>query len=137
MLAFEVRLAGAACAAMTVAFAAAAWWVATSGDRAAGPGRWAPFHAGLIDLACTVVLAAALPWATFFVSTWVSRFRSNAAGAALVAGYTAVDAAMLAWLFDWSVRGATAWVFFAGAVLVALVYNVLICDWIAERFGQE
>jgi len=56
VLAFEVRLAVAACAVLPVAAGAAACWVATSGGRLN-----APFHAGLIDLACTVVLALALP----------------------------------------------------------------------------
>jgi len=80
-------------------------------------------------------LVAVVPWATFFLSTWVARFESNAAGAALVFFYTAVEAVMLAWLFDWNIAGATAWIFYTAAVLLALVYNLLICDWIAERFG--
>lgn len=57
LLAFEVRVATAACAVLPVVFAAAAGWVATSGPRQQS------FHAGLIDLACTGVLAAALPLA--------------------------------------------------------------------------
>jgi hypothetical protein len=61
VLAFEIALAGAACAVMTVALAAAGCWVATSGGRLAGPAGQLPFHAGLIDLACTTVLAVALP----------------------------------------------------------------------------
>jgi hypothetical protein len=62
VLAFEVRLAAAACAVMLVVFGAAALWVATSGGgHLPGGGLRPPFHAGLIDLACTGVLAAALP----------------------------------------------------------------------------
>jgi hypothetical protein len=62
LLAFEVGLAAAACAVMAVVFAAAAWWVATSGgSHLASTGIVPPFHAGLIDLACTGVLALALP----------------------------------------------------------------------------
>lgn len=80
-------------------------------------------------------LVAVVPWATFFLSTWVRKFDRNAAGAALVFGYTAAEGTMLAWLFDWGVSGATAWVFFAAAVLIALAYNLLACDWIADRFG--
>ncbi len=56
MLAFEVRLAVVACAVLPAVAVAAGCWVATSGGRLP-----APFHAGLIDLACTVVLALALP----------------------------------------------------------------------------
>ena len=81
------------------------------------------------------VLVAAAPWATFFLTTWVARFQRNWAGGLLVFVYTAVEAVLLAWLFDWGISGATAWIFFSAAVLLALVYNVLICDWIAERFG--
>jgi hypothetical protein len=62
VLAFEVRLAAAACAVMAVVLGAAAWWVATSGgNRLASGGLRPPFHAGLIDLACAGVLALALP----------------------------------------------------------------------------
>ena len=62
VLAFEVRLAAAACAVMAVVLGAAAWWVATSGgSHLASGGLRPPFHAGLIDLACTGVLALALP----------------------------------------------------------------------------
>ena len=75
----------------------------------------------------------AVPWASFFVVGRVARVEHNAAGAALVAGYTAAEAALLAWLFDWSISGPTAWVFFLAAALLAGVYNLLTCDWIAEK----
>jgi hypothetical protein len=78
LLAFEVRLAGAACAAMTVAVAATACWVATSGGPLAGPAGEPPFHAGLIDLACTTVLAAALPVAA--QAARIARRELRAAG---------------------------------------------------------
>jgi hypothetical protein len=62
VLAAEVGLATAACAVMAVILGAAAWWVATSGGgHQAGDALRPPFHAGLIDLACTGILAAALP----------------------------------------------------------------------------
>jgi hypothetical protein len=61
VLAFEVRLAKVACAVMVVVVGATAWWVATSGGRhLAGAGFRPPFHAGLIDLGCTGLLAVAL-----------------------------------------------------------------------------
>jgi len=63
VLAFEVRLATAACAVMPVVFGAAACWVATSGGSHPAGGLPLPFHAGLIDLACTALLALALPLA--------------------------------------------------------------------------
>src|SRR4051812_22798456 len=58
-----------------------------------------------------------VPWASFFLIGRIARLEKNSAGAALVLGYTAVEAAVLAWLFGWSVGGATAWVFYAAAVL--------------------
>ncbi len=76
-----------------------------------------------------------LPWATFFLTTWVAKRDSNAAGAALVIGYTVVGAAILGWLFDFSISGTTAAVLCVLGLLVALAYNLLVCDWIAEKLG--
>ena len=78
-----------------------------------------------------IVLLA--PWATFFVTTWVAKRDSNAAGAGLVAGYTIIEAALLAWLFNWNIPGATAWTFLIVGALFAAVYNLLVCDWLAEK----
>jgi len=78
-------------------------------------------------------LVLAVPFASFFVIGKVARLDSNAAGAVLVLLLTAAEAATLAWLFDWSVRGAAPWVFFAAATLLAGVYNLFACDWIAEK----
>ena len=74
-----------------------------------------------------------VPWASFFVIGRVARMESNTAGAALVLLITAVEAAVLAWLFDWSIDGAAPWVFFAAATLFAGGYNLIACDWIAEK----
>jgi hypothetical protein len=76
-----------------------------------------------------------VPWATFFVTAWVAKRESNAAGAALVAAYTLAEALLLAWLFDWNLPGATAWTFLVVGTLFAGVYNLLTCDWIAERLA--
>ena len=76
-----------------------------------------------------------VPWATFFVIGWVARMEKNAAGAALVFAYTLIEALLLAWLFEWRLPGATAWTFFAVGALVAGVYNLLTCDWIAEKLA--
>ena len=72
------------------------------------------------------------PWASFPVVGWVSRLQSNAAGAVLVIVMTAAEAAVLAWMFGWSIQGATEWVLYVAAVLICGVYNLLVCDWIAE-----
>ena len=59
--------------------------------------------------------------------------QSNAAGAALVAAVSIIDAAVLAWLFSWSLHGASQWVLYAAAVLIGSVYNLFVCDLIAEK----
>ena len=74
-----------------------------------------------------------VPWATFFVTAWVAKRESNAAGAVLVFAYTVLETLLLAWLFHFSVSGATGWTFVGAAALFAGVYNLLACDWIAEK----
>jgi hypothetical protein len=80
-------------------------------------------------------IVVVLPWATYFITTWVAKRHSNAAGALLVGGLTVVDALVLLWLFDFSIHGTTPIVLMILGVLVALAYNLLTCDWIAERLG--
>ena len=80
-----------------------------------------------------VLLVGAVPWASFLLVGWVAKFDTNAAGAALVGGLTAVEAGLLAWMFGWAVNGATVWVLYSAAVVTAGAYNLLTCDWIAER----
>ena len=74
-----------------------------------------------------------LPWATFFLIGRVGKMESNAAGAALVAAYTIGEILLLTWLFEWDISGTGAWTFVALGGLVAAVYNVFTCDWIAEK----
>ena len=81
------------------------------------------------------LLVLVSPWASFALVGWVAKFDTNAAGAALVVGLTAVQAVVLGWMFGWSAHGATVWTVYAAAVLVAGVYNLFACDWIAERVG--
>jgi hypothetical protein len=76
-----------------------------------------------------------LPWATFFLTTAVARLESNAAGAALVGLYTLVEFLLLLWLFDWSIGGALAWTFVIVGLLTAALYNLLVCDWLAEKLA--
>ena len=112
--------------ALAVIATAISWWQMDDSTRATllrGAGR--------VFAWLGIVLVA--PWASFFLIGKVARLDSNAAGAALVGAMTAVEAAVLAWLFDWSVSGAATWVFFAAATLFAGVYNLFACDWIAEK----
>jgi FtsH-binding integral membrane protein len=102
------------------------WWRMEESTRHAlltGTGR----------IAAWLGLVLVLPWASFFVIGRAARLESNLAGGALVAAYTVVEAALLAWLFGWAIHGATAVVFFGAAVLFAGAYNLLACDWIAEK----
>jgi len=74
-----------------------------------------------------------IPFLSFSLIGRISRMESNTAGATLVVIITAVEATLLAWLFEWSIRGAGPWVFFVAATLMAGVYNLFACDWIAEK----
>lgn len=74
-----------------------------------------------------------LPWALFWLVGRVAKRESNAAGAMLVAGLTIGEAAWLGGMFGYTGHTATGWTMLAAAVLVAGVYNLLVCDWIAEH----
>ncbi len=75
-----------------------------------------------------------LPWSTYFATTAVSRRESNGIGVALVAGYTLIDALILGWLLGVAMpHSTTVGVMMVLGLLVALAYNLLACDWIAER----
>ena len=78
-------------------------------------------------------LVLIVPWASFFVIGKVGKMDSNLAGGLLVASYTLIETIMLAWLFNWSVPGATAWTFLIVGMLFAGAYNLFTCDWIAEK----
>lgn len=78
---------------------------------------------------CVVVI----PWISFPLIGWVARKDSNAAGFALVGALTIIEAVGLFWLFDFGLPGAAAKSLAIAAILLAAVYNVLACDWIAEK----
>jgi hypothetical protein len=78
-------------------------------------------------------IVVVLPWASVLLVGWVAKKDSNAAGMWLVGGMTAAEALLLAWLLEWSISGAAGWTFFLLGVVVAGAYNLLICDWLAER----
>lgn len=82
-----------------------------------------------------VGVVGVVPWATFFLTTWVARRESNLAASGLVGGYTLIELGLLLWLFDFSVGGTIGVVLIFLGFLVALTYNVLSCDWIAEKMG--
>jgi len=115
-----------ALAVLAVVAGAISWWQMDPATRTAllsGVGR--------IGLWVGVVLL--WPWASAPILGRVARLESNLAGGVLVAAYTLAETALLAWLFHWRLPTATAWTFVVFGALVAGVYNLLICDWIAEK----
>lgn len=114
-----------ALAVLAVVAGAISWWQmdpATRTELLSGAGR--------IGLWVGVVLL--WPWASLPIIGRVARLESNLAGGVLVGAYTLAETALLAWLFHWHLPTVTAWTFVAFGALVAGVYNLLICDWIAE-----
>lgn len=111
---------------LAVAAGGISWWQMDPASRDAilsAVGRFAAWM-GVVLL---------LPWATFLVIGWVARRDSNAASAVLVGCYTLLEAIWLGWMHGWSGHGPVVWTLFAAAVLFAAVYNLLACDWIAEK----
>jgi hypothetical protein len=112
--------------ALAVVVAAISWWQMDPSTRSAlvgGTGR-------VLGWLGVVLI---LPWATFFLIGRVARLDSNAAGAALVAGYTILEIVLLAWLLNWRSPSVTVWIFAILGGLFAAAYNLLACDWIAEK----
>ncbi len=114
--------------ALGVIVGAISWFQMPADDRAR---VWYAVGRGLVWIGIVLVL----PWATFFVTTWAAKREKNSVGALLVAGYTIAGASVLGWLFDFSIQGTAATVLVILGILVALAYNLLVCDWIAERLG--
>jgi len=112
--------------ALAVVAAGISWWQMDPATRQmllAGTGRILSWFG--------VVLA--WPWVSFSIIARVARQDSNLAGGILVATYTVLEILLLAWLFHWKMPNATAWTFLLLGGLVSAVYNILICDWIAEK----
>ncbi len=112
--------------ALAVVAAGISWWQMDEATRQM-------LLSGTGKIVSWLLIVLLVPWATFFLTTWVAKRESNAAGAALVAGYTVLEALLLAKLFDWNVRTPTAWTFLVVGALFAAVYNLLVCDWLAEK----
>jgi hypothetical protein len=113
-------------AALVVVAGAISWWQmdpATRQGVITGLGRFGAWLA--------VVLL--LPWATFFLIGRIAKLESNLAGAVLVGIYTIAEFAVLVWLFNPTLTTPAAWTAAAAAGLLAGVYNLFTCDWIAEK----
>ena len=99
----------------------------------AGPeGRKAFFDASGKIVGWTLIVAL-VPWAAFPLVSRVARLDSNEAAGGLVAGLTVLELLALWWMFGFGVGGVIAVAFFVAAALLAGVYNLLACDWIADK----
>ncbi|MGA2585017.1 MAG: hypothetical protein ABSG31_17225 [Tepidisphaeraceae bacterium] len=112
--------------ALAVVAAGISWWQMDSDTR-----QMLVDGTGRIFAWFGIVLA--LPWVSFSIIGWVAGKDSNAAGGVLVGIYAIAETVLLAWLFHWKIVGSAGWTFLILGGLVAGVYNLLICDWIAEK----
>ncbi len=114
--------------ALAVVAGAISWWQMDPGTRhmlVAGTGK----------ILAWLGIVLAVPWAAFAIIGQVAKLESNLAGGILVAVLTLLECLLLAWLFDWQISGSAAWTFLILGGLVAGVYNLLLCDWIAEKIA--
>jgi len=112
--------------ALGVIAAAISWWQMDESTRqtlVAGTGRILAWFGVML----------AWPWVSFAIIARVAKMESNLAGGVLVGAYTIAEVVLLAWLFHWHMPNATAWTFLLLGGLVSGVYNILVCDWIAEK----
>lgn len=75
-----------------------------------------------------------LPWALFFVTTWIVARDSNAAAVMMLLGFTLADA-VVAFCLIGGVRGLgmLSWVVLLLGFLSAGVYNLKVCEYQANR----
>jgi hypothetical protein len=105
-----------------------AWYQATPETRAGLVG-------GTMKIIGWTIAVLAVPWAAFLVVGWIEKFKSNAVSGFFVAAITLLEGLLLLWLFDFSLQGATSWTLAGAGVLIAGVYNLFACDWIAEKIS--
>jgi hypothetical protein len=112
--------------ALGVVAAAVSWWQMDESTRQM-------LVSGTARILAWLGVVLAWPWASFAIIAWVARMESNAAGGLLVGVYSLAEVILLAWLFNWHIPGPAAWTFLLLGGLVAGVYNLLVCDWLAEK----
>lgn len=74
-----------------------------------------------------------LPWALFFLPPMVVKKESNALSGGMLIGYLLLDVLVAFWLAGWHVGSTLAWVVLIAGFLAAGVYNLVVCEYIAER----
>ena len=99
----------------------------------AGPEGRAAFFDASGKIVGWVLVVALAPWALFFLTTKAARKDSNAWSALLVGTMTGVELLFLWWMFDFGIGGPISVTFFAVGALLSAAYNVLACDFIADR----
>jgi len=79
-------------------------------------------------------IVLALPWASFFIVSWVIRLESNRAAGLMLLGFTLCDALLAIW-FMGGLRGhgTLGWGVVLFGLLAAAVYNFKVCEYQAER----
>ena len=107
-----------------------------------GAGLWFWKHPEHLELIWRIIkyvlvwlgVVLVLPWATFFVTTWVVAKESNAAAGVMLFGYVVADAALALYLLG-GVAGhdALTWMVLFLGFLSAGVYNFLVCEYLAAR----
>lgn len=82
-------------------------------------------------------IVLALPWATFFVTSWVVAKDSNLAVALMLAGYAVADA-VVAFCLIGRIFGLDGfvWILLLLGFLAAAVYNLKVCEYQAERLEE-
>jgi hypothetical protein len=113
---------------LTVVIAAIAYWQASPETRSA------VFNT-IGKIVGWSMLMLFMPWLLFLVVQWIEKFKNNTISAAFVGALTLLEGLFLLWLFDWSPGGAMAWSLTLGAIVIAGVYNLFTCDWIAEKLA--
>lgn len=107
-----------------------------------GAGIWFwrhPEHLQTIWMTIKYVLAwlgfvLVLPWATFFVTSWVVKRENNAAAGLMLGGYLLADMGVAFWMVGtFSGINALSWVVLILGFLSAGVYNFKACEYQAER----
>ncbi len=107
-----------------------------------GGGIWFwrhPEHLETIWLTIKYVLAwlgfvIVLPWATWFVASWVISLETNRAAALMLMGYSLADVTVAWWMIgSFADQNALTWVVLLLGFLSAAVYNFKVCEFQAER----
>lgn len=99
----------------------------------AGPEGRAVFFDSSGKILGWTLIVVLVPWALFWLVVKVARQESNSSAALLVGALTVAELLALWWMFDFGVGGPVAITFFAVGALLAAVYNLLTCDWIADK----